>query len=270
MPKDRYEASHDKRNIKLVVGVTAVVAIILGALLWVTAPSKEAPESVKSRVPLSRADQLASESSATEFLKAAGNFGVKSSELTGDNVRNVSYLLTTGDSSANRYVTSRKDSYNFLSKTYIFNGSPLDYDSRAVAQWKVSTENSNLATYQAENVVAKAKADAQIVTIDGKEEIAAEVEVIFDSKETIRTVTANDTTWDGSYSVLEKTFANNAVTLLLVQDNSSWKVYAQNNLQKQFLLSTWETPDSDAYTGDQMGFTQVSTLKLTEPLKEPK
>lgn len=270
MPKDRYEASHDKRNLKLVVSVTAVVAVILGALLWVTAPSEEAPESVNSRVSLSRTDQLASESSATEFLKAAGNFGVKTSELTGDNVRNVGYLLTTGDVSANRYITSRKDSYDFLSKTYIFNGSPLDYDSRTVAQWKSPTENRNLATYQTENVSAKAKADAQIVTINGKEEIAAEVDVIFDSKETIRTVTANDTTWDGSYSVLEKTFAKNKVTLLLVQEDGSWKVYAQNNLQKQFLLSTWETPDSDAYTSDQTGFTQVSTLKLTEPLKEPK
>jgi hypothetical protein len=271
MPKDRYEASHDKRNIKLIVGVSIVVSVVLGALLWVTAPSDENPAaSVNSSVPLSKTDQLASESSTTEFLKVAGNFGIKTSELTGDNIRNVSYLLTTGDVSVNRYITSRKDSYDFLKQTYIYSGSPLDYDSRAVTQWKTPSEDTNLTTYQMTNVVAKAKSDAQLVTIDGKEEIAAEVDVTFDSKETIRTVTANDTSWDGSYSVLEKLFPKNTVTFLLVQDDGNWKIYAQSNLQKQFLLSTWATPDSDAYSSDQTGFIQVSTLKLTEPLKEPK
>lgn len=270
MPKDRYEENHDKRNIKLIVGVVAVVAVVLGALLWVTSPSDKAPASVNSSVPLSKTDQLASESASAEFVKAAGNFGVKTSELTGDNIRNVSYLLTTGDISAKRYTSARKDSYNFLKTTYIYSGSQLDYDSRAVTQWKSPSEDSNLASYQATNIVSKAKPDAQVVTIDGKEEVAAEVDVTFDSKETIRTVTANDTTWDGSYSVLEKAFPKNTVTFLLVQDGGTWKIYAQNNLQKQFLLSTWATPDSDAYSNDQTGFTQVSTLKLTEPLKEPK
>lgn len=270
MPKDRYEESHNKRNIKLIVGVAAVVAVVLVALLWVTAPSEKAPETVKSSVSISKADQLASESSATEFLKVAGNFGIKTSELTGDNIRNVSYLLTTGDVSANRYMASRKDSYDFLKRTYIYSGSPLDYDSRAVTQWKIPSEYSNLTSYQATNIVATAKPEAQVVTIDGKEETAAVVDVIFDAKETIRTVTANDTTWDGSYSVLEKSFPKNTVTFLLVQDSGIWKIYAQDNLQKQFLLSTWATPDSDAYANDQTGFIQVSTLKLTEPLKEPK
>jgi hypothetical protein len=271
MPKDRYETSHDKRNIKLIVGVVVVIAVVLGTLLWMTRPASEtAPASVKSTVPLSKTDQIASESVASEFLKASGNFGLKTSELTGDNIRNVSYLLTTGDASASRYLTSRKDSYNFVNSSYVYKGSPLNYDSRSVSQWKSPFDDRNLATYQALNVVAQAKPNAQMLTVDSKEVPAAEVEVSFDSKETIRTVTANDTTWDGSYSVLEKLFPKNTVTLLLVQDNGTWKVYAQSNLQRQFLLSTWETPDSDAYANDQTGFTQVSTLKLTTPLKEPK
>lgn len=271
MPKDRYQASHDKRNIKLIIGVVVVIGAVIGALLWITRPVSEvAPASVKSAVSLSNTDQIASEAVASEFLKASGNFGIKTSEITGDNIRNVSYLLTTGDVSANRYLTSRKDSYNFVNSSLIYKGSSLDYDSRTVSQWKSPIDDRNLATYQALNVVVKAKPNAQLVTISGKEEPAAEVEVTFDSKETIRTVTANDTTWDGSYSVLEKLFPKNNLTLLLVQDNGTWKVYAQSNLQKQFLLSTWATPDSDAYSNDQTGFTQVSTLKLTTPLKEPK
>lgn len=271
MPKDRYEASHDKRNVKLIAGVIAVIAVVLGGLLWVTRPEATTTQAtVKSTVPLSNTDQIASESVASEFLKASGNFGVKGDELTGDNIRNVSYLLTRGDASVSRYVSSRKDSYNFLNKTYVYKGSPIDYDARSVAQWKTPVEDRNLTSYQALNIVSKAKPNAQMLTISGQEVPAAEVEVTFDSKETIRTVTANDTTWDGSYSVLEKLFPKNTVTLLLVQDSGTWKVYAQSNLQKQFLLSTWETPDSDAYSTDQTGFTQVSTLKLTTPLKEPK
>jgi hypothetical protein len=271
MPKDRYEASHDKRNVKLIVGVVVTVTVVLGALLWVTRPpSEETPARVQSSVPLSKTDQLASESVAAEFLKVAGNFGIKSSEITGDNIRNVSYLLTTGDVSINRYLTSREDSYSFLNRSYIYTGSPLDYDSRAVAQWKAPTEDRNLTSYQSLNVVAKARTEAQMITLEGIETPAAEVDVTFDSKETIRLVTANDTTWDGSYSVLEKSFPKNTVTLLLVQDETVWKVYSQSNLQKQFLLSTWANPDSTAYSTDQTGFTQVSTLKLTEPLKESK
>lgn len=271
MPKDRFATSHDKRNIRLIAGVIVAAIAVLGALLWITRPeATQTQATVKSDVPLSKTDQLASEESASEFLKTAGTFGIKSSELTGDNIRNVSYLLTKNDASVTRYVTSRKDSYGFLNKNYVYKGSPLDYDGRSVAQWKSPSEDRNLTSYQSQNVTAKAKPNAQMLTISGKDVPAAEVEVTFDSKETIRTVTANDTTWDGSYSVLEKLFPKNSVTLLLVEENGSWKVYSQNNLQKQFLLSTWENPDSDAYSNDQTGFTQVSTLKLSTPLKEPK
>lgn len=270
MSKDRNTSTHDKRVIKLIVGAVVITAVILGALLWVTrAPSAEEPGKINSNVPLSASGKIASEATSKEFIKSSGNFGVKGSELTGDNIRNISYLLRTNDASNSKYVTTRKDSYNFL-KTYIYKGSPIDYDSRVVAQWQSPDEARNLTTYEASNVVAKARDNAQILTIDGKETTAAQVDVTFDSKETIRVVTANDTSWDGSYSVLEKNFSRNTVTLLLAQDGEQWKVYAQSNLQNQFLLSTWQTPDSNAYADAQSGFTQVSTLKLTEPLKEPK
>lgn len=270
MSKDRYETSHDKRIIKLIAGVVVVIAVVLGALLWVTrAPAEVIPGNVSSIIPLSESDQIASELVATEFIKSSGTFGIKDAELTGDNIRNVSYLLSSQDTSIKKYLTSRKDSYNFLNKTYVYKASPLDYDSRAVAQWKTPTEDRNLTSYQSLNVVAAARSKAQALSIDGKTSNAAEVDVTFDSKETIRLVTANDTTWDGSYSVLEKSFPRNKATLLLVKDGSEWKVYAQSGLQKQFLLSTWSAPDSNAYTDAQTGFTQVSTLKLTEPLKEP-
>lgn len=271
MAKDRNEAGHDKRIIFLIAGVVTVIAVVLGALLWVTrTPTEVVPGNVKSVVPLSAPDQIASETAAQEFIKSSGNFGIKGSELTGDNIRNVSYLLTSEDVSATRYLTSRKDSYNLLKKTQIYKSSPLDYDSRVVTQWKTPTEDRNLTSYQALNVVTKARSDAQVLLIDGKSSNAAEVDVTFDSKETIRLVTANDTTWDGSYSVLEKLFPKNTVTLLLVKDGEQWKVYAQSNLQKQFLLSTWATPDSNAYSDAQTGFTEVSKLTLTEPIKEPK
>lgn len=270
MAKDRYEAAHDKRIIKLIAAAVVFTIIVLCGLLWITrTPSVEETGNVKSDIPLIESGRIASESVASDFIKSAGNFGIKESELTGDNIRNVSYLLTSGDASIKKYLTSRKDSYSFLRSNYIYKNSPLDYDSREVAQWKTPTEDRNLTSYEVTDVTAIARDKAQVLTIDGKETTAAEVDVTFNSKMTIRLVTANDTSWDGSYSVLEKSFPKSTVTLLVVQDGESWKVYAQNNLEKQFILSTWSNPDPNSYTDAQTGFTQVSTLNLTVPLKEP-
>lgn len=264
-----YEAEHNKRLIKLIIGVLVSVGVVLAALFWMTSGNDDSENEINSSVSLLDEEKMAAESVAREFVKSSGNFGIRTDQITGNNIRNVSHLIHEEDTSVKDYLLTREDSYNFVKSEYVYPGSPLDYDSRAMAQWKNQFESNRLATFEAKDVVAESNKDGKYLSIEGRQYKALNVKVSFNSKETIRDVTANDTSWDGSYNVLEKTFPNNTVNLLMVESDEGWKTYQQSDLENQFLLSSWKTPNSDNYAGVQNGFILVDTLTLTEPLKEP-
>lgn len=261
---------HTKRLIKLIVIVGVVVAIVVGGGLWLTAgeDSNSNPE-IKSNVSITNSEKIAAKTVAEEFIKTTGNFGVRSDKLTGDNIRTVSYIINSSETSKRDYVTSRQDSFDFARTEYVLPGSPLDYDTRVMSEWNSVFESSRLLTMATTSITGVPNDNGEYLNIGGKEFRAIEVEVSFDSKETIRDVSANDTTWDGSYKVLEKSFPNNTVKLVIAETEDGWKVYAQKDLDNQFLLSSWKTPNSDAYSDRQREFTQVDTLMPTEPLKGP-
>lgn len=266
---DTNDPEHTKRLIKLISGVLVVIAAVLGVIFWLSSGDEDATPEIKSNVSVTEQEKLAAKSVAEEFVKSSGNFGVRTDQLTGDNIRNVSYLIEKGEASVKDYLLSRQDSYNFVKDNYVFSGSPIDYDTREMAQWKNNFESSRMATMAVQDVSGIPNDNGQYLTVNGSDTRGIEVQVTFNSKETIRDVTANDTSWDGSYAVLEKTFANNTVTLLLAESEEGWKVYSQKDLDNQFLLSSWKTPNSDAYSDRQTSFTRVDTLNLSEPLKEP-
>lgn len=264
LPQDDYS----KRFIKLISVIAAVLAVIVGGVLWLTADSDpDADPEIKSNVSISDSEKIAAKTVAEEFVKSTGNFGVRSESLTADNIRTVSYLINTSDTSVRDWVTSRRDSYEFAQTQYVHAGSPLDYDTRVMADWKNVFESSRLVTMATTSITGVPSDKGEYLNIDGTEVRAIEVEVTFDSKETIRDVTANDPTWDGSYAVLEKTFPNNVAKLVVAETEDGWKVYAQRELENQFLLSSWKTPNSDAYSDRQTNFTRVDTLTPTVPLK---
>lgn len=263
-------SSYDKRLMYLIAGSIAVVALVLTAILALPALNREEEPQINSSVPVSESERIAAESVSREFIKTVGNFGIRTNALTGDNIRTVTYLINNSEgASLTDYIITRQDAYNEAKTNHILSGSSLDYDSRAVSQWKSPFEMSRLATFATGDISPSVSENGRYINIAGEDTKAIDVQVTFDSMQTIRDVTANDTTWDGSYAVLEKPYVNNTVDLILVETEDGWKIYNQDNLKYQFLLSTWKTPNSDAYSNVQSNFTRVDTLNLTEPLKEP-
>lgn len=264
------ESEYKKRLVILISGFFVVVGLVVAGLFAIPSlKGEETKEVIDSSVTLTREEQISAETAAREFIKTVGNFGVRSESLTGDNIREVSYLLQRGEVSVQDYIITRQDSYTTAKQTLIHANSPLNYDSREVTQWKNVTETNRLASFKTTDIVTVSPEKGEYLSIQGEDMKAVAVDVTFDSVETIRDVTANDTSWDGSYAVLEKAFIGNTITVTVVMTEEGWKIYSQEDLQNQFLLSTWRTPSSDAYSNSQTNFTRVDTLNLSEPLKEP-
>jgi hypothetical protein len=268
--EENLEEARMKRVYKIVGGVTVTIALLIGGLLWATSNGDAENNEIQGNVELTSQEKLSAVETSKDFINTVGNFGVITEQLTGDNIQNVGYLIGTEDPGAKDYVIPRSESYSLAQSKFIYPDSSLDYDTRAVSQWSNGLESEKLMTFEITDLSAAPADSGQYVKINNENVKAIQVEVVFTSKEIIRDVTANDTTWDGSYSVLEKSFGNNTADLLLVENESEWKVYSLNNLENQFLLSTWENPSSEEFSFIQTDFVPVDTLNRTEPYKEPK
>ena len=258
------EKTTRNRLIYLIVGVLSVaVATVLLAVWWTTPNEEPTTPEITSQVEIDNQDQVLLSSRAKELLSIAGNFGVRPNTLTGDNIMNAQYLIASNPNQAKDFFVSRESAYAAL-KPHVFAGSPLSYDDRAVSQWTNQNELQNLTGYTVDSVSATTKKTGSYVNIGDKQHTAATVTVNFTSVATQRIQTINDSAWDGTFNVMEKTFANNTANLTFAKDgNGQWKLYSITDLKNQFLLATWYTPNSDAYANTQFDFKLIDTIKAT-------
>lgn len=260
---------YNRRLITLIVAVFGVVAIICAGLFLLN--PKDTGDSVDSIVEVTESEKLSAENVAEEFIKSAGNFGVITNAIDGDSILDVSYLLIDEYSKSSDYLLSRADSYIATKDQYIHSSSPLQYDTREVTSWLNPFEIDRLATIEAKVSEADSHENGKYLNINEVNVKAIEVDVTFDSKETVRDMTANDSTWDGSYSILEKEHPNTTATITVALDSDEeWRIYSVRNLDKEFLLSTWKNPSTDYDLNREDGFKNIGKLERTKPLEEPK
>jgi len=257
---------YNKRLAILITSVFSVIALICAAI-FIFIP-KDSDETIDSTVEVTESERLAAENVAEEFIKSAGNFGVITDSIDGDSILDVSYLLVEGYASSNDYIKSRADSYLETRDNYIHKDSPLRYDTRVVSSWLNTFEIDRLATIEANVNEVNAHENGKFLNINENDVKAIEVDVVFDSKEIVRDMTANDATWDGSYSILEKDYINTTATITTaIDDEGEWKVYSVRNLDNEYLLSTWKNPNSEYNESRESGFKNVGKLERTEPLE---
>lgn len=271
MENDEIDSKTEKkRMIMLIAGVFAVLAVVLSLAFAFIPDGSDQEEDIKSEVFVSKEDQLIIEELSSSIMEDVGNFGVVTDSLTAENALDVEYIIAQTPNSGGEFYISRKNSYDKIRED-ILKESPIDYSPKVASEWINESETDGLISYEMISQNSTAVEKGSYLNFNGTDEAAAYVDVNFTSKETIRQATADDSSWDGSYDILEKTFPNNTLRMTFIKDsNNEWKLYSIINLENKFLLSTWETPSSfDTYATTQYDFKKVGKLNREKPLSPP-
>lgn len=241
--------------------VILAAAIVLSIIFLIPNDTQQSDDTVKSDITLTAEDKAETSALAKDVIKSFGTFGFITDQITGDNIMDVSYLVSQDPSNAENFFTSREDAYNLTKEKFIAAGSPMDYDSRKVTDWTNDFEINSLASFSVESVEATTQNKGSTVSSeDGTSRTIAIVNVTFTSREIQRNQTVNDSTWDGTWDVSQKDFNDKAV-LNFVQTENGWQLYSMTGPTNAFLLSSWETPEASLYANTQFDFQKVGTLK---------
>ena len=245
-------STEQKRVFALVGAFTLVAALVAAAVIWLM-PDDSSRE-VKETYTVTTEDSTELSNSAIGFVEVAGDMGIRSSEISGNNMLDVSRLVATNGHGVDTYFVSRLDAYK-ASLKYIASGGDVDYDDRAVASWSSETERGNLLTITPSSIVTTVAKTGSYVNVNGTRTPAVTVDVTFDSSVVARTTSANDTDWDGSY-------------LQFVEVDGAWKVWqVLEQPAHKWTLATWKNPASD-FTSDVLGGSEIEPLKRTDPMPE--
>lgn len=270
MSEDNVEKLEGRRLAFMVSVVVLVIAVVV-ALVFFIIPKNDGDtvEEVKSDVEITSTEISALETLSFEILQKIGNFGIRSDVLTADNALEVEYIAAQTPNDGGIFFTSRQTAYESI-RDNVLSGSPIDYPARTVSEWVNNSEIEGLVSFEVIWSTIEAQSKGSHTSVSGVEHKTAYVDVTFTSKETMRHATADDSTWDGSYNVLSKDFPNNTARLTFVQDeNLQWKLYSLTGLEYQFLLATWETPNSDSFVNTQHDFSNEGILQRTVPFSPP-
>lgn len=266
----RFQSLEEKtkqRNIRLAIGAVIVIAIAVVAVIVFVIPNESDEQLPPASYTLDEFERSNSASAAEELVQDSGDFGVISSSITGNNILNVSRIISDPNSDSSSYLVTRSDRFHTL-EDQIAPGSPLDYSTTDVAQWGVPDELFDFSTFEVTEVNATAPDTGSYVTIDGTREKFADVEVTYTSRQTIRLATAQDSTWDGSYSVREG-LHEESVTIRMVYLNGNWFGYSIVSDEPPFPLAIWANPNRGAYEDTQFDFVEVDIIYPDEPLPMP-
>lgn len=255
-----YDDTEQRKRLKYLIGAVIVFIIAMISIIFLVIPSNTDNDNLDSSIDISNSDKKTIGDNTKDIFNKIGNFGVISDSLTADNISDVRNIILHNPNNAGDYFVSRSDAYQSIS-TSIMPGSPIDYDSRDVAQWDNSLEAGDLTSYSLLSTQVNVSDKGNIVEINDGNKTTVDVDVVFSSRETKRVVTGNDTNWDGSFNVLQKSFSDNKAHLTFIKDGDAWKLYNIDKVDNTFLLATWKNPSSDAFDSTQDNFNIVDKLK---------
>src|SRR5699024_524395 len=252
-----------KRWWQIGAALFTLTLVIVLAIIFIPSNNSEEKD-IPDTFAISEEDQHELEVKGNEFVEVAGDFGVKSNKITPDSIYNVSYLIDTKSETYEDYITTREDAYDNLSRK-IADGSPIDYDSRIPAQWDVPIESLELWTFKVDKTDSESDTSGKYTNLKGQKLKTVDVHVTFTSTVTKRVRSADDTSWDGSYNVLDKTFSNNTATITFVENNDIWQAYKITNVSNELLLATWKTPSEQYANECQHHFKKTDNLRPSNP-----
>lgn len=259
---DTSDSSYTKRFFILVGGLIAVLGLIIGGFFFITSLGSDENDGIKADIDISQEEQDRITNDINEFMDQAGNFGLESEKISGDNIMDVKNILLAQDPNQSNFFKTRDSSYLYLRDTYMLANSPAYIPNRSVESWDTSYEKDVLSTYQLIDKEVKTPAKGYRIIVNNQELTAAKVEVKFDSKITKRAMTVTDSGSRGVFNIMEKDFNDNTATITVVKTpEGPWKIYSIEDLNTPILLATWASPDETSYYSFQEDFTVTGEIE---------
>jgi len=247
-----------------------IVAIVIGVTILVTSLMGGDEENIKAELSSDQISEAKTE--ASEFIREDGTFGIRLDSLSDKNVWEASSVINHDGVDVDRYYVSRSDVYESL-RSRILNNSPVSYSTNAVSQWD-RLEASKMTGFKINNVSSEVVSDPYFLSQgEGKNTIAVDIKVNFESLQREFQKTADDVSWDGKFNVNEQTYNDSAV-LTMTSAGNGWNVYNVKDIQHPFLLATWSNPNISDMSEGYGEFITVeqwqSSAKKLEPSDLPK
>lgn len=232
------DVTPEQRRAAVLVGAVLVVTLILAGLAVVLLRSGTEPEG-PARTPLSAADQSELLAKTEQFMEVTGNYGLNPEILSEDDY--LSYMDNAGEfallTESTQLLTTSLATYNELTPEFFTSDSDfVMYQDRYYSLYLVA----ELKTIRAANVeVAVPEEGFQRDNVPH-----ANVEVTFDSTETIRVKNAEGPEWAGIVEIKERT-TREELTLTFRRDPAGWRLLSAEGLKNPSSISLLQQ-DRDA------------------------
>lgn len=244
-----------------IAGIFVVIAVlIVGGIFYITRDKPQVQE--RETFSLSDTDKKDITNVARNYVNTAGTFGMDYSQLSGDSVYNISRIVRSKNSNPTDYYLSRGSAYSQLKAgDLIITDGPLDYNTSEIADWRVPEELNQMMGYSVKNITIDDMPKDGYVMMGGNKSHAVDITVTYDSIVDKVVQTKNDTTWDGSFNHLQKTFPRVTMDVTFSKDGDNWKVYQIKRNSNPYTLASYPSPSYDSIGQEMFGFNSIGTYK---------
>ena len=250
---------------QIMIGIVLVTALALGLIIFLPKGHDDTNTGIPS-FQVTKEDKAFLEQQTKEFVSVSGKWGIDSSKVTDDNVREIVYLVSTRAKGYQNFTISRIAAYEQV-KNMVYPKSSVDFSETTLRTWErdSSVVDNYLPSFEVSNIRINVPSESRYISINGQNVERVGVEVTYDSTETIRMMRGTDVASDGSFGIFEKTFKNNKATIYFVRDSEgNWKVHSMEGDNK-FLLVPFGVADYESYY-----FTQLEDFEDTGLSLHPK
>lgn len=239
----------------------AVIGLALVATIFLLTRGGE--ETVGQDAKISEVEKVEARKVLENFFTEAGTWGVKTDELTSENIASVRYLIAINGPSAPTYWQSRNDTYMQLRETYLVPGTPMWTSDGEVQAWVDMISRDSMSSFETVDVEIDPIGDGSWFMVQGEQAKSVTIDVKYSIVQTRYNQTSTDSSWDGTFVVDEKRFDDSA-SVILVQVADEWRLYDLRGNEFPFTLASWLTPDRDYYDS-QFDFVETGRIK-TDPI----
>ena len=250
---------------QIMIGIVLVTVLALGLIIFLPKGHEEVNTGIPS-FQVTKEDKTILERQTREFVSLSGKWGIDSSKVTDDNVREVAYLVSTRAKGYQNFTISRTAAYEQV-KGMVYPKSSVDFSESTLRTWEreSSVVDNYLPSFDVSNIRVSVPQESRYISINGQNVERVGVDITYDSVETIRVMRGTDVASDGSFGIFEKTFKNNKATIYFVRDSEGkWKVHSMEGDNK-FLLVPFGVADYESYY-----FTQLEDFEDTGLSLRPK
>lgn len=243
----------------IAIPIFLVTLISVFFVFWLNTDNEpETEDTIVPKEPISEVQQLEIETIVESFINGVGSFGFKTENINSSNILDVNYIVSTDPLNSGSFFVPRAEAYRSV-RDFVHPSGPLYYSANMTGSWSNEFDTRYTSTFEIASVDMEVAPEAGYLNIDRENMLATNVEVVFSSVETVRSKTADDSTWDGTFDVSRKTY-NDSMRVTVVFDNG-WKIYSISDLDNAFLLASWRSPNVSAYAEAHSGFEKFDTIK---------